>query len=319
MRQKVRHYQVREEGIESMTLIAYEEWNPKPESVAKIDLVNQIIKEYQAQNYVLTLRQLYYQLVARGHIDNTERSYKNLGTLVTKGRMAGMISWRAVEDRLRTHHAPYIQEDDDELVDNLANFITFDRWDDQDNYLEVWVEKEALGNVIERACDPWQVRYMSCKGYMSASAAWRAGRRYRRQLRKGKQCHLIHLGDHDPSGIDMTRDNAERVDLFSESNFPGEVLVHRIALNMDQVEEFDPPPNPAKESDSRAAGYVAKYGDLSWELDALEPSFIEKIIKKEILDLIDDDRWVLVAQREEETKALLTRLSESWPELKETL
>ena len=155
---------------------------------------------------------------------------------------------------------------------------------------------------------------MSCKGYMSASAAWRAGRRFKRKLEAGKQCHLIHLGDHDPSGIDMTRDNQERVDLFSDAQ--GMVDVHRIALNMNQVDEFDPPPNPAKESDSRAAGYVAVYGRTSWELDALEPSFIEKIIKDKIEGLIDWDIWNETGDDEQEVKDLLTRLGDRWPELK---
>jgi len=294
--------------------ITYEDWNPKPESLEKLKLVNEIIEEYQAQGYVLTLRQLYYQLVARAYIANTERDYKNLGTLVTKGRMAGLISWQAVEDRLRGHKVTHTQEDTDQLIRDLPWYITFDQWARQEHYVEVWVEKEALGNVIQRACNPLQVTHMSCKGYMSASAAWRAGRRFKRKLDEGKQCHLIHLGDHDPSGIDMTRDNQERVDLFSEAQ--GLVDVHRIALNMHQVDEFDPPPNPAKESDSRAAGYVAVYGRTSWELDALEPSFIEKIITDKIEGLIDWDIWNETAEKEQEVKAMLGRLGDRWPELK---
>ena len=294
--------------------ITYEDWNPKPESLAKLKLVNEIIDEYSKQGYVLTLRQLYYQLVARGFIANTERDYKNLGTLVTKGRMAGLVSWRAVEDRLRGVKETYCQEDTDKLIADLPFYINFDRWARQDHYVEVWVEKEALGNVIQRACQPLQVTHLSCKGYMSASAAWRAGRRYKAKLDQGKQCHLIHLGDHDPSGIDMTRDNQERVDLFSDAQ--GLVDVHRIALNMNQVDEFDPPPNPAKESDSRAAGYVAVYGRTSWELDALEPSFIEKIIKDKIEGLIDWDIWNETGDDEQEVKNMLTRLGDRWPELK---
>ncbi len=294
--------------------ITYEDWNPKPESLAKLELVNEIIEEYQAQGYVLTLRQLYYQLVARAYIENTERDYKNLGTLVTKGRMAGLISWQAVEDRLRGIKGTHCQEDTDQLIRDLPYYINFDQWDRQEHYVEVWVEKEALGNVIERACSPLQVTHMSCKGYMSASAAWRAGRRFKRKLEAGKQCHLIHLGDHDPSGIDMTRDNQERVDLFSDAQ--GMVDVHRIALNMNQVDEFNPPPNPAKESDSRAAGYTAVYGNTSWELDALEPSFIEKIIKDKIEGLIDRDVWDETTAEESEVKDMLTRLGDRWPELK---
>jgi len=297
--------------------IAYEDWNPKPESVLKLDWVNEIIEEYQKQGYILTLRQLYYQLVARGLIQNTEREYKNLGTLVTKGRMAGLISWHAVEDRLRGHVKTFCQEDEDKLIRDLPYYITFSRWARQEHYIEVWVEKEALGNVIGRACTPLQVTHLSCKGYMSASAAWRAGRRFKVKLEEGKQCHLIHLGDHDPSGIDMTRDNQERTDLFSEAG--GQVDVDRIALNMHQVDEFDPPPNPAKESDSRAAGYIAVYGDTSWELDALEPAFIEKLIKDKIEGLIDWDVWNETAEEEQVVKDRLTRLGDRWEDLKDEI
>lgn len=305
-----------------MTLIAYEDWNPKPASEAKVHMANKIIQEYEEQGYILTLRQLYYQFVARGLIENTEREYKNLGTLVTKGRMAGMISWNAIEDRLRSilyqgRKDHYVQEDDNELVTNLPGYVRFDYWANQPNYVEVWVEKEALGNVIERACSPLQVPYMSCKGYMSASAQWRAGRRFLEAHDEGKDCHLIHLGDHDPSGIDMTRDNNERVDLFSETM--GGVNVNRIALNMDQIEEFDPPPNPAKESDSRAAGYVQKYGTTSWELDALEPSYIETIITNEINDLIDPDEWRETQEAERDVKDTLRKLVKRWPSLKQEL
>lgn len=78
---------------------------------------------------------------------------------------------------------------------------------------------------------------------------------------------ILHLGDHDPSGIDMTRDISDRLELFG-----ADVEVKRIALNWDQIDEFTPPPNPAKLSDSRAGAYIAEYGDESWELDALEPT-----------------------------------------------
>ena len=292
-----------------MTFIAYENWNPRDESRALVYIANEIIGEYRDEGYILTLRQLYYQFVARGHIENSEKSYKNLGKIITKARMAGMISWQAIEDRNRGHKQYWYDEDYMNPIKAMPDYIRFDRWARQDHYVEVWVEKEALGNVISRACQPYLVPYMSCKGYLSASEAWRAGRRIREKLAEGKRCVVVHLGDHDPSGIDMTRDNRDRLWTFSESPM---VKVERIALNMDQVEEYNPPPNPAKTTDSRSDWYISKYGEISWELDALEPGYLVNLIQNKIEGFIDSDKWNAVGEEEEKHKALLRRVYDNW-------
>lgn len=299
-----------------MTYIAYEDWNPKPRTVALLESAEAIIAQYAAQGYTLTLRQLYYQFVARDLIENTERSYKNLGSAISRGRMAGMISWDAIEDRNREYNDFWSMEDPQKAVDQLPNMIRFDYWMRQPCYIEVWVEKEALGNVIERACDPWLVPHMACKGYLSASEAWRAGQRFQVAAEAGKECHLIHLGDHDPSGIDMTRDNRARVWLFSEAS---DVEVERIALNMDQVEQYKPPPNPAKQTDSRHDGYAREFGNISWELDALEPSVIADLVTGRIEELVDHGIWDETRFAEEETENLLTAVGENWDHVKSFL
>ena len=296
--------------------IQYNEWTPRKDTLAIVNAAESIIDEYQASGYTLTLRQLYYQFVSRDLIPNTERSYKNLGSIITKARMAGMISWDAIEDRNRTHNSFWYEEEEINTIKDLPDWIRFDRWARQDAYIEVWVEKESLGSVIARACKPLLVPHMSCKGYLSASEAWRAGRRFKRKAEEGKNCILLHLGDHDPSGIDMTRDNDDRVELFSGYSA---VTVKRLALNMDQVDEYSPPPNPAKITDSRASDYIKKFGSSSWELDALNPSVIEDLIKNEITQHIDFSSWHEVAEQEEEKKDLLRKLYDNWDDIKETL
>jgi hypothetical protein len=288
-------------------------WNPNFASISLVDSANKIIEDYQAQGYVLTLRQLYYQFVSKGMIENTEKSYKNLGNVITKARTAGLISWKAIEDRNRGIKKHYIQEFEYDLINDLSSLIKFDQWQRQDTYIEVWVEKEALGNVIARACNPLQINYLSCKGYLSASEAWRSGKRFERAINNGKNAVLIHLGDHDPSGIDMTRDNEDRVDLFSRSN---QVEVKRIALNIDQVRKYDPPPNPTKISDSRAKGYIAEHGKTSWELDALEPSVIENLIVDTVTPYIDYDIWNDIIDQQEEVRRPLKSLSKNWDAVK---
>ena len=296
--------------------IQYNEWKPRPDTEAIVNAAESIIAEYKVAGYVLTLRQLYYQFVARDLIPNTERSYKNLGTVITKARMAGMISWESIEDRNREHHNYYYEEDEINPIKLLPNLIKFDRWARQDTYIEVWVEKESLGSVIARACSPYLVPYMSCKGYLSASEAWRAGRRFKEKLEEGKHCVLLHLGDHDPSGIDMTRDNQARLNTFAETY---DVDVIRIALNMDQVEQYAPPPNPTKFTDSRAKDYSRKYGNSSWELDALNPKVIENLITDHITSRIDFDLWNDVQSAEQVKKEMLSKLYDNWNEVKHML
>lgn len=293
-----------------MTLQMFEPWNPRGASLDIVDRANSILGEYQADQYTLTLRQLYYQFVARGLLPNTERSYKNLGRIVTQGRMAGLISWDAIEDRGRNAYQVAGEKTPEDVLHGIEGRLILDPWKDQDYYVEVWIEKEALHNVIERPCDEYRVTHMACKGYLSASEAWRSGRRLRFARRyEGKTPVIIHLGDHDPSGIDMTRDNQDRSGLFSQ----GRVEVRRIALNMDQVREYSPPPNPAKMTDSRANDYIVEHGYESWELDALDPKVLDKLIRDNIAEFITDwDAWEASFAEETELRARLSEIGPNW-------
>jgi len=254
-----------------MTLICYRDKAFRPETVATIDLANEIIEEYELDGYSLTLRQLYYQFVARGLIENTVQAYNKLGTVVNNGRMAGLISWAAIEDRTRNAQVWQTETDVASSLKRVADGYALDPWKDQPTYVEIWVEKEALSGVVDRIADKWHCTYMACRGYMSQSEQWAAGQRFLEKHENGQNVIILHLGDHDPSGIDMTRDNQDRLELFSL----GAAEVWRLALNMPQIEELKPPPNPAKTTDSRSSDYIAKFGTSSWELDALEPSYIE--------------------------------------------
>lgn len=297
-----------------MPLIKYQSFKFKPATLEIIEKANEIIDDFQAQGYMLTLRQLYYQFVAKALIENSERSYKNLGSIITDGRYAGLIDWSAIEDRNRTSAAAkYCQENEEKAVSGIEYGIQYDYWGRQENYVEVWVEKDALLGVVERACGKFHVPHMACKGYLSASEAWRAGQRFADARKNGKKCVLLHLGDHDPSGIDMTRDNDDRLAMFAKT---ASVDVRRLALNLDQVHAHNPPPNPAKITDSRSTGYISKYGKKSWELDALSPSIIDGIISEEIESLIDQNLWDEVEEEEAEKRKLLASIYDRWDEVR---
>lgn len=288
---------------------AFTEYRPTGASREIIEKANAILAEYQADDYTLTLRQLYYQFVARGLLENTERSYKNLGKVVTRGRMGGLISWTAIEDRGRSSFRVQGEDSAEAVLQGIEDAIVLDPWEDQDNYVEVWIEKEALHNVIERPCDAYRVTHMACKGYLSASEAWRSGMRFLGRHRQGKNLHVIHLGDHDPSGIDMTRDNQDRLELFSGCR----VTMHRIALNYDQVQQYSPPPNPTKMSDSRANDYFDRHGGESWELDALDPKVLDRLVRDHLQPLITDGvAWDETFDREKELQTSLSQLHDNW-------
>jgi hypothetical protein len=290
--------------------ICYIERRFNYDSQIVINQANKIINEYSAMSLTLTLRQLYYQFVSRDLIANTVQEYKKLGNTINAARLAGLIDWDSLEDRTRNLYKPSSWENPQSILRSAAYGYSVDMWENQRNYVEVWVEKEALSGVIADACDEHRVPYFSCRGYTSQSEQWAAGMRIARQIDHGKMVYILHLGDHDPSGIDMTRDNTERLKMFigrtsDEENF----ILKRLALNMDQVEQYNPPENPAKSTDSRYYGYRQLFGDSSWELDALDPKYIKELINGEIIDLIDPDTWESDLERENEGRDWLLNLA----------
>ena len=187
-----------------MPKIEYKSIKFQQKSLELINIVNQVVEEYQAQGYELTLRQAYYQLVARGYIPNNERSYKNIGNLINDGRLAGLIDWHSITDRTR-------------------NLRSNSHWDN-----------------------------------------------------------------------------------------PADVYVKRVALTMNQIGTYNPPPNQAKITDSRASKYIDEYGNESWELDALEPQVITDLITNEVTALRNDEIYRSVCDSEERGKDELRMIERNY-------
>ncbi len=288
---------------------AFETKKFRPESIEKINTANRIIAKYMAKGLRLTLRQLYYQYVAHEGLPNTERSYQNLGKLLSEGRLCGLIDWSAIEDRGRVADVPSQWKSIAELADVAANQFRLPRWEGQDHYCELWVEKQALAGVLEPVANEHHITLMVNKGYSSQSAMYESALRFMRNSNGKQSCRLLYLGDHDPSGEDMVRDVRDRLVKFGVRR----LFVTKIALTMDQVEEHSPPPNPAKLTDSRAAAYVAEHGDSSWEVDALDPETLVDLITSEIETFLDQDVMDKVIEREEEQKKKLRTLMAKEP------
>ena len=285
-----------------MPKIAYEERKFRAGSLALIRKMDDIVTDYQRKGYQLTLRQCYYQLVARDIIENTEKSYKRIADLLDNGRKAGLIDWQAIEDRTRQVRGWSGYESPAAFLKSVSRGFMLDLWREQPCYVEVWVEKDALVDVVRKACAGTRTPFFSCRGFSSQSAMWRAAERFK--AKQDKKCIILHLGDHDPSGLDMTRDIQERLIYFG-----ADVQVQRIALNMEQVETYNPPPNPAKETDSRYKGYQLKYGVKSWELDALRPEVIESMIDGHIKQNMDMTLFKETLQQEQEQEQELYQIA----------
>jgi len=295
-----------------MPKVLYINKNFRSDTLILIEQANSIIGEYARQGFDLTLRQLYYQFVARDIIENSQKSYKRLGDLVNNARLAGLIDWETIVDRTRNlRRRPHWNSPQD-IVQACAGQYHVDMWEGQSYRPEVWIEKDSLVGVIAGVCEELDVPYFSCRGYPSQSEVWGAAQRLIGYHRQGQIPYIVHLGDHDPSGIDMTRDIIERLSLFIKHAGYRRPSVSRIALNMSQVQHYQPPPNPAKFTDSRCSGYVKKYGTKSWELDALSPDVLASLIRNEVVSLRSERLWAKAEQLEQEGRKQLSQVADNW-------
>lgn len=271
----------------------YQSFRFTEESLKMIATMRTIIADFMGQGFVLTVRQLYYQLVARDLIPNNERSYKRITSLANDARLAGLIDWDAIEDRTRAFVRRTRWDSGRQILEGAARSFHMDMWENQDERPFVIIEKEALVGVLTQVCHKYDVPVLAARGYPSGTVL----REFAVEdiipfAHEGQRITIVHLGDHDPSGLDMTRDLRERIRMFSEADDYGfEVDLVRIALNMEQIEERKPPPNPAKTTDARFAAYREQFGDESWELDALPPAYLVELVEAQILKHIDAEKW----------------------------
>lgn len=293
-------------------------------------VVSKIIESYAARGFDLTLRQAYYQCVARDLFPddrkwtwtgskwvrdpdgtkNAEPNYKWLGSLLDDGRMLGLIDWDTIVDRTRSIKTRSAWDSPAEVIDAAYRSYHKSRWENQTNWPYLLVEKEALAGVFDSVCHRYDLPLFACRGYTSQSAHWRLAQDIISRADKGYHPVILHFGDHDPSGVDMTRDIEDRLRIFGAY-----AEVRRIALNMDQIELYQPPPNPAKSSDARFKKYLDEFGEESWELDALTPEVLADLVTMQVDSLRDLDAWNDTLQEEQGERAQLRVLSLRWEQL----
>jgi len=335
--------------------------NKKKWTADKGTLCEQIVATvnlYAAQGYRLTLRQLYYQLVSADYIPNDDVVYKKLSGILDDLRYSGKVDWDAIEDRGRVPYLPYYAAGPAAAINDLIRQYRLDRMEDQNTFIEVWTEKDAISGILREITSEYHVRLVVNKGYSSSSAMHDAYLRFAAQIAAGKPVVVLYFGDHDPSGLDMVRDIQERIlfflaygdqldsndfydkfiepwwlenyytddDMFHEGYISDAVMqrysndedgtyedeyrkhhtagqikmylaekglfkVLPIGLTREQIDQYNPPPNPAKITDPRAAWYIKEHGPTSWEVDALRPNVMTELVRSKILEIIDADKF----------------------------
>ena len=337
-----------------------------------------VVNKYVAKGYTLTLRQLYYQLVAGEVIPNHDKVYKKLSSILGDLRMCGQLDWGAIEDRGRVPYLKYWVHGIQDALKDAAGHYRLRRQSGQDVDVEVWTEKDAISGILKRVTDEFHVRLVVNKGYSSASAMYKAYRRFVSQINQGQKVVILYFGDHDPSGLDMIRDIRDRITTFlaqgdllddgmvddwweycpydardvwqtaeeaddsSSAASIERVLsgdpdmedhdafdayrkrlflretesfeVVPIGLTMDQIRDFEPPPNPAKLTDPRAKWYIKKFGAVSWEVDAIEPDLMIQIVTDGIVNRIDMDQYRKMLKLEKEQILEIKRIASSYKE-----
>jgi hypothetical protein len=297
------------------------------ENVERLELINSIIEDYASQGLVLSLRQLYYQLVTKNVIPNKQKEYKKLSVLITEGRMAGVVDWDAIEDRLRVPYTPSSWSNAKDIVDSAVNSFAMPRQFGQPVHIEVWIEKDALSGVLSRVTSPYHIPILVNRGYSSTSAMHDSFNRFYHAHKQGQKIRILYLGDHDPSGLDMVKDIEERIlEFFFGRHFEQgkrnkripynmfrvyleqiglDFEIDQIALTKEQIRKYKPPHNPAKQTDSRYEKYHAEHGAKSWEVDALKPEVLNRIVEKGIAGYLDRDQFERMVKSEEKERNIL--------------
>ena len=288
-----------------MAKIKYRDVKLGKKSFEVLDVINGIIDTYRHQGYVLTLRQLYYQLVSRDLIANKDSQYAKVGRLLKEGRLGGIVDWDAIEDRLRSPSSPPSFSSPSKALDLITSIYERPRQEGQSEYVEVWVEKDALSGVLSRVTRKYHIPIMVNRGYSSITAMHESFKRFFAAYERGQNVTVLYLGDFDPSGLDMIRDIRDRTLMFADgkgSNWSSwerdAFTVKPIALTIEQIKQYSPPPNPAKVTDSRAKKYIKEYGNTSWEVDALPPKVLDDLLDDAIRDIIDINKYDISVNKE---------------------
>lgn len=283
------------------------DWRPQAKTLQMLKDLEHVIQDFKERGfYPLSLRQIYYQAVARGYIENSENSYNNMGYIVRRAREAGIWDWDTIEDRNRNLIENTHFDDPQERIMYAAYNYAIDKRATQPIYIECWVEKAALIGVLEPVARKYDVPCFACRGFVSSTANHEAADRFKAQAHRRRRI-IVYAGDYDPCGFSIHESVSDRQKMFG-----ADVELIRIGLTKEQIKQYNPPPAPVKEKDTRAKGFVKEHGEQVWELDALDPQVIADLYAEQIEALTDQSLYNEAQQREQREQEQLFSLYRNW-------
>jgi len=254
--------------------------------------------EIVEENKPMTVRQLFYQMVTKQLIDKTEKAYDTVGRLATQMRRSGELPYSWLADSTRWMRKPASHNSLESFLEEQQTFYRRDLWQDQDAYVEIWLEKDALAGVLMEATRKWDVPLMVCRGYASLSFLNSAAETIRDV---NKPTFLYYFGDCDPSGRDIPR----AVEASLREMAPGaDITFEVVAVTDQQIEEMNLLTRPTKSTDSRAKNFVGE----SVEVDAIPPKDLIQLCRSCIEQHISGPELVRHRRIELAERATLTTI-----------
>jgi len=254
-----------------------------------------------AEHHPMTLRQVFYRLVSRQVIENSRGAYQACSKALVAARREGLIPWERIEDRLRQPRQVAMWDGLGHFADTAAAAYRRNIWAEQPMRLEIWLEKDALSGIFADALAPYGVTLNVGRGFDGWSSIHDAAGRL------GDDDAILYFGDFDPSGEDMVRSLRERL-----ASLGARPALVKCALTFDDVQRYALPPDLTKAGDTRSKAFVARYGDIAVELDALPLDVLRDRIIAEIENRMDLAALDRVRRRE---RAERRQLAEALAEL----
>lgn len=253
-------------------------------------------------DYPMTVRQVFYQAVRRLLIEKSEAEYKTTITrLLGELRLCGVIPFDWIADNTRWMRKPRTYSSLGAALKHTAAAYRRCLWDNQDVYVEVWLEKDALAGVVYAETEPWDVPLMVTRGFPSLSFLHSAAEAIANQ---DKPAHIYYFGDWDPSGKDISRNVEQRLREFAPH---ADITFERLAVNSDQIKSLNLPTRPTKKSDSRAKTFKGE----SVELDAIPASTLRQMVRDAIRQHVDEHALHIQELAEQDERRILEMFA-SW-------
>jgi hypothetical protein len=264
--------------------------------------LHQTILEVCAEDHPLSVRGVFYRVMSTGAVEKTEKAYRAVQREVLKLRRAGDLPYEWIADGTRWHVKSGSWSSVEQVLDAAASSYRRALWNDQNVYVEIWSEKEAISSIVAPVTNSWDVPLMIARGFSSETFLWNTAAAIRNT---GKPTMVYNLGDHDPSGVVAWEHIQRRLREFAPDV---DITFKRIAVTEAQITELDLPTRPTKESDSRSKSFTGE----SVEVDAIRSSVLRELVESAITRHIDKRAYDLTRKIEARERRGLKAMANGW-------